>query len=201
MKKNLISKIDWKKCEDLVPAIIQDVNNGLVLMLGFMNREALTRTLKTKKVWFYSRSKKRLWMKGEVSGNILKFVSANSDCDSDTILLKANPTGPTCHNGTQSCFEENGVSNVFDELFEVISDRRKKMSAESYTAFLFKKGLNKICAKVKEESGEVIKAATCESQKRLIEESVDVLYHLFVLLVKKNVTLVKLKAEMKRRRK
>lgn len=199
--KDLILKIDWKKCDGLVPAIIQDSENGLVLMLGFMDSNALKKTFKTKKVWFYSRSKKRLWMKGEESGNFLKFISASLDCDRDTLLIKAKPAGPTCHNGTPTCFGENDISNIFDELFEVIADRRKKMPAESYTAFLFKKGLSKICAKVKEESGEVIKAAKQESKKRLVEESVDVLYHLFVLLAQKGVTLGRLKTEIKRRRK
>lgn len=201
MKEDFIPKINWGKYGGFVPAIIQDANNGLILMLGFMDREAISKTFKTKRVWFYSRSKKRLWMKGESSGNILKFVNASLDCDKDTVLIKAIPTGPTCHNGTLTCFGEEGISNIFDELYKVIADRRKKMPAGSYTSFLFKKGLNKICAKVKEESSEIIKAAKQESQKRLVEESVDVLYHLFVLLVQRNVTLEKLKAEIGQRRK
>lgn len=190
-----------KQEKDLLPAIIQDSRSGTVLMLGYMNQAALAKTLRTKRVWFYSRSKKRLWMKGETSGNILKFVSAKFDCDRDAILIKARPTGPVCHNGNFSCFREKEQIEIFKELYGVILSRKKSLPKNSYTASLFQQGLNKICSKVKEESGEVIQAAKKESQKRLIEESVDLLYHLFVLLAAKRVRFSQIVREIKRRRK
>lgn len=190
-----------KQEKSLLPAIIQDNRGGTMLMLGYMNIAALKKTLQTKRVWFYSRSKKRLWMKGETSGNILKFVSAKFDCDRDAILIKARPTGPVCHNGNFSCFREKEQRKIFEELYEVILSRKKSLPKNSYTASLFQQGLNKICSKVKEESGEVIQAAKKESQKRLIEESVDLLYHLFVLLAAKRVRFSQIVREIKRRRK
>lgn len=196
-----------KQEKGLIPAIIQDNRGGTVLMLGYMNHAALKKTLQTKRVWFYSRSKKRLWMKGETSGNILQFVSAEFDCDRDAILIKAQPTGPVCHNGNLSCFRERKERRIkiapspFTELYEAILSRKKSLPKGSYTASLFQKGLNKICAKVKEESGEVIRAAKQESQKRLAEESVDLLYHLFVLLVFKKIAFSKFLSEMLKRRK
>lgn len=185
----------------MIPAIIQDDRSGTVLMLGYMNQAALKKTLQTKKVWFYSRSKKRLWMKGETSGNILKFVSAKFDCDRDAILVKARPVGPVCHNNSFSCFREKEQMEIFKELYGVILSRKKLRPKDSYTASLFAKGLNKICAKVKEESGEVIRAAKKESRKRLTEESVDLLYHLFVLLAQKKISFSRVCREIKRRRK
>lgn len=194
--------IDWKKLESLLPAIIQDAYTKQVLMLGYMNRAAFAKTLRTKRVWFYSRSKKRLWMKGETSGNILRYKSFVFDCDKDALLIQAIPKGPTCHTRTPSCFGEAGSSEViFDELFNIIKSRKRTMQKKSYTAYLFRKGLSKICAKIKEESSEVIQAAKRESKKRLIEESVDLLYHLFVLLAKKNISFSQFCREIKRRRK
>ena len=194
---SLVSKIDWKKINGLIPVIIQDARTRLVLMLGYMNRAALRKTLTTKRVWFYSRTKKRLWMKGETSKNIIKFVGAKLDCDSDTLLIKALPTGSACHNGTSTCFNENYEdANIFDELYEVILSRKKAMPKNSYTAFLFRKGLKKMCAKIKEESAEVIKAAKRESKQRLVEEAADALFHLFVLLAQKNIGLGEIKKEL-----
>lgn len=190
-----------KREKGLIPAIIQDNRGGTVLMLGYMNRAALRGTFETKKVWFYSRSKKRLWMKGETSGNILKFVSVKFDCDRDAILIKVRPTGPVCHRGSFSCFRERIAPGLFEELYEVILSRKKSLPKGSYTASLFQKGLNKICAKVKEESGEVIRAAKKESKKRLIEESVDLIYHLLVLLASKKIAFSKFLLEMRKRRK
>lgn len=187
----------------LVPAIIQNATTGQVLMLGYMNQIALKKTLKERRVWFYSRSKRRLWMKGEVSKNILNFVSAKWDCDSDALLIKVIPAGPTCHTNAISCFskKQESFDCAFAELFETILDRKRKKPAGSYTAYLFKKGLSKICAKVAEESKEVIKAAKKETKKRLIEESVDLFYHTFVLLAQKGLDLGQLADEMRRRRK
>jgi len=194
-----LSKLDWKKGNGLLPAIIQHAKTRQVLMLGFMNEEALAKTLKTKKVWFYSRTKKRLWMKGETSKHILRVVDVKVDCDNDTLLISAIPNGPTCHTGAISCFDQDGKTFALADLFEVIESRKKANPKDSYTAYLFSKGLAKICAKVKEESGEVIKAATRETRKRLIEESVDVLYHLFVLLSHKKIGLEEIEKEAARR--
>jgi len=193
-------ELDWKKGNGLVPAIVQDAGTGIVLMLGYMNKEALTKTLDTKKVWFYSRSRERLWMKGESSGNTLALVDVKADCDRDTLLVKAIPHGPTCHTGAWSCFEDKQYQNILDELYGVITERKQKMPPGAYTTALFTEGLDKICAKVDEESGEVIEAAKNESKKRVIDESVDVLYHLFVLLVEREVSLAELLDEVRRRR-
>jgi len=193
-------ELDWKKGNGLVPAIVQDAGTGIVLMLGYMNKEALTKTLDTKKVWFYSRSRERLWMKGESSGNTLALVDVKADCDRDTLLVKAIPHGPTCHTGAWSCFEDKQYQNILDELYGVITERKQKMPGGAYTTALFTEGLDKICAKVDEESGEVIEAAKNESKKRVVDESVDLLYHLFVLLVEREVSLADLLDEVRRRR-
>ncbi|HBB02342.1 MAG: bifunctional phosphoribosyl-AMP cyclohydrolase/phosphoribosyl-ATP pyrophosphatase, phosphoribosyl-ATP pyrophosphohydrolase / phosphoribosyl-AMP cyclohydrolase [Candidatus Peregrinibacteria bacterium GW2011_GWF2_38_29] len=191
-----------KKIIGLIPAIIQDKNTSTVLMLGYMNQESFNKTLKKKRVWFYSRSKKRLWMKGETSGSILAFISAKFDCDNDAILIKAVPAGPTCHTGKTSCFEDEPDYLYFlKKLFELIKSRKKLMPKNSYTSYLFKKGLNKMCAKIKEESGEVILAAKKETKKRLIEESSDLLYHLMVLLASKKVDLKSIIEELQKRNK
>ncbi|MBU1992472.1 MAG: bifunctional phosphoribosyl-AMP cyclohydrolase/phosphoribosyl-ATP diphosphatase HisIE [Patescibacteria group bacterium] len=190
-------KINWKKIGNLVPAIIQDSKTMEVLMLGYMNKESLKRTIKTGKVWFYSRTKSRLWMKGEKSGNTLEVKNVKTDCDSDTLLIKAIPKGPTCHKGTKTCFSDN----IFEELYSVIESRKKEMPENSYTTSLFQEGINKICAKVEEESGEVIKAAKEETKKKVIEEGVDVIYHLFVLLAEKKVEISELTKEIRKRRK
>ncbi len=197
---DIVKKIDWKKVEGFVPAVIQSIVDGKVLMLGYMDKDALKRTLRTKKVWFYSRTKKRLWMKGESSGNILKFVSIDLDCDGDTLLVQVVPKGPTCHLGAVSCFGDETYGNALSELYAVIEKRKKDMPKGSYTVSLFKKGVDKICAKIVEESGEVIKAAQKESKKRLVEESVDLLYHLFVLDSYKGVDLEEIIAEIIKRK-
>lgn len=189
-----------QKFNGLIPSIIQNSRTGSVLMLGYMNQEAFQKTLKTKKIWFYSRSKKRLWMKGEASGNILKFVEAKIDCDKDALLISALPTGPVCHTGSVSCFGEEEKREMFEELYQIIQDRKEKMPQGSYTTSLFRAGMKKICQKIKEESSEVIVAAKNESKRRLIEESVDLLYHLFVLLGAKQIPFKILLTEMKKRR-
>jgi len=192
-------KINWKKIQNLVPAVIQSVVDGKVLMLGYMDKDALKKTLRTKKVWFYSRTKGRLWMKGETSGNILKVVNVRLDCDGDALLVEVIPKGNTCHLRTASCFGDAAYKDVFAGLYAVIDKRKKSMPKGSYTAFLFKKGIDKICAKVGEESGEVIKAAQKESKKRLVEESVDLLYHLFVLDSSKGVDFDEILSEIIKR--
>lgn len=192
-----------KKINGLVPAIIQNAKTGQVLMLGYMNQNAFKKTLKERRVWFYSRSKRRLWMKGEVSANILNFVGAQLDCDNDALLIKAIPAGPTCHTNAISCFskKQETFDDCFAQLYETILDRKIKKPKGSYTAYLLQKGTNKICAKIAEESAEVIKAARSETKKRLIEESVDLFYHTLVMLAQKNVNFCKLLAEFKKRRK
>lgn len=198
--RHLQSQLNWEKGNGLIPAIVQDAETGVVLMLGYMNGEALERTLETEKVWFYSRSKGRLWMKGETSGNTLDLVHMKADCDNDALLVKALPQGPTCHTGSKSCFNESKAYDILTELYAVLTERKGNMPKGSYTAALFTEGLDKICEKVSEESNEVIHAAKKESKQRTIEESVDVLYHLFVLLVQKGVEFPELIQEVKRRR-
>lgn len=203
MNKKLLKQVDWKKMNNLIPAIIQDSNGLRVLMLGYMNEESLKKTLEDERVWFYSRSKKRLWMKGETSGNFLTVKNIYLDCDQDTLLITVKPEGPVCHTGEKDCF---GIGNewfgleAFAALFELIEERKKLMPEGSYTTSLFKEGLNKICAKIGEESGEVIKAATKETKGRLVSESVDLMYHLFVLLVERGLSLKQLLKEINRRR-
>ncbi len=197
--KNLIRTIDWNKGNGLTPAVVQDADTGTVLMLGYMNRESLAKTIETKKVWFYSRSKKRLWMKGETSGNYLNLFKIAVDCDGDVLLIQVKPKGPTCHTGQTSCFgfEQMNVNR----LFAIIEKRKAYPYKGSYTASLLQAGVFKICSKVAEESGEVIKAATRESKKRLIEEGADLLYYLMVLLVSKDVKIAELNRELQKRRK
>jgi phosphoribosyl-ATP pyrophosphohydrolase/phosphoribosyl-AMP cyclohydrolase len=194
-------ELNWEKENGLIPAVVQDSETGVVLMLGYMNEEALRRTLDTKRVWFYSRSKRRLWMKGETTGNILELVDIKTDCDNDALLVRALPYGPACHTGSMSCFKETKVPDILSELYGVIAERKRAMPSDSYTAELCRKGLAKICEKVREESEELIQAAKKESRRRIVEESVDVLYHLFVLLVQQGVRFSDLVGEVKRRRK
>lgn len=200
MKKLNLKKLNFKKLNGLIPAIIQDAQTNQVLMLGFMNEKALKATMTTGLVTFWSRSKNRLWQKGETSGNYLKVSSIYSDCDNDTILVKAQPIRPTCHTGAYSCFSSEKEKDIIRELFRVIKERKQNRPANSYTTTLFNAGLKKINAKIKEESAEVVKAANHETKKRLIEESVDLIYHLFVLLAYKNIKLTEVEKEMKKRR-
>ncbi len=203
MKNIDVQKLDFEKMNGLIPAIVQDNQTLTVLMLGFMNKEAFKKTLKDKKVTFYSRTRKKIWQKGETSGNYLKVVSISLDCDNDCILIKANPAGPTCHTGKYSCFEDNQKNNLafVEDLFELIKNRKKYLPKGSYTSSLFVEGLTKILEKVEEESTEVINAAKNESKQRLIEESCDLIYHMFVLLAKKNIEIDEIADELKKRNK
>lgn len=185
----------------LIPAIIQDESTNAVLMLGYMNSEALKKTRATKKVWFYSRSKNRLWQKGETSKNYLQVMSIKFDCDKDALLIKAKPAGPTCHNGNYSCFKEKSNINPIVKLFATIEERKNNLPKNSYTTSLFCGGINKIIGKLMEETTEVINASLRETKKRLIEEAVDLLYHLFVLLSEKNIRLEEIFKEIERRHK
>ncbi len=181
-----------KYADGLVPAIIQDANTKSVLMMGFMNQEAVDVTLSQQKVTFYSRSKSRLWTKGEESGNFLNFVSMAVDCDNDTLLIQANPVGPVCHNGTDTCWgAANNPSNTdfLNTLEGVIAQRKSAAADTSYVASLFAKGINKIAQKVGEEAVEVVIEAKDNNEKLFLDESADLLFHYLILLQAKGNTL------------
>ena len=184
-------KIDFSKTNNkLIPAIIQDDETKSVLMLGYMNKDSIDKTKKTKKVTFYSRSKKRLWTKGEESGNYLNFISMKIDCDNDTLLIKAKPYGPTCHEGFDTCWKENNyISYGFlSDLEKVIEDRYNDINnRKSYISSLFKEGINKIAQKVGEEAVETIIEAKNNEKERFLNESADLLFHLLILLKAKGV--------------
>lgn len=193
-------KLNFKKLDGLIPAIVQDSSTMQVLMLGFMNEEAYKKTKMTGRVTFWSRTKKRLWEKGETSGNYLRVIDIKTDCDNDSLLIVAKPEGPTCHKGKYSCFGDKENNALFlNELFDLIKNRRENRPKKSYTTSLFNKGLNEILKKVGEESVEIIIAAKNETKKRLTEETGDLLYHLFVLLAEKEVNLNEVIAELIRR--
>ena len=200
-------KIDFEKCGGLVPAIIQDAKTRNVLMLGYMNQEALEKTMETKKVTFWSRSRNCLWTKGETSGNFLNLVSIKVDCDNDTLLVRANPMGPTCHKGTDNCWGEenkplNNGSNpllFLSELQDFIDRRHEEMPEGSYTTSLFKDGVNRIAQKVGEEALETVIEATNGSSEKLVYEASDMIYHLIVLLTSKGLRIEDVAAELAKR--
>ena len=176
-------KIDFDKNNGLIPAIIQDSKTDKVLMLAYMNQESVDKTRNEKKVTFFSRSRQRLWTKGETSGNFLLLNEILLDCDGDTLLIKATPTGPVCHTGADTCFKEsNQLSNFLLKLEEIINDRKSASPEKSYTAKLFNKGISKIAQKVGEEAVEVVIEAIAGNKQLVAEESADLLYHLLVLL-------------------
>ncbi|MBC3758942.1 bifunctional phosphoribosyl-AMP cyclohydrolase/phosphoribosyl-ATP diphosphatase HisIE [Hyunsoonleella sp. SJ7] len=188
----------------LVPAIIQDATTKNVLMLGYMNEEAYLKTLDTKKVTFFSRSKQRLWTKGEESGNFLNLVDIKNDCDNDTLLVKVSPVGPTCHTGTDTCWKEENSSNFgfFSTLENVIAERvANKDTAKSYVASLFSKGINKVAQKVGEEAVETVIEAMDNNDELFLYESADLLFHYLMLLQAKGFTLKDIEAELKGRHK
>ena len=198
-------KIDFDKLGNgLVPAIIQDNTTNKVLMLGFMNEEALDKTQKEGKVTFFSRTKNRLWTKGEESGNFLNVVSIASDCDNDTLLIKVDPIGPTCHTGADTCWNE--VNKMNDVMFlkhlqDFIDNRKEEMPEGSYTTSLFKKGTRKITQKVGEEAVETIIGAMANDDENFLYEGADLLYHLIVLLTHKGYRIEDLANELKKRHK
>lgn len=195
-------EIDFHKMNGLVPAIVQDAVTKNVLMLGFMNQEAYEKTIETQKVTFWSRSRNCLWTKGETSGNFLRLVSIQNDCDNDTLLVKAHPCGPTCHKGTDTCWGEENRLNPMEflsELQDFIDKRRKDMPEGSYTTSLFKKGVNKIAQKMGEEAVETIIEATNGSNEKLIYEASDMLYHLIVLLSDKGLRIEDVALELAKR--
>ncbi len=186
-------KIDFTKNNDgLAPAIIQDATTNNVLMLGYMNQESYDTTITTKKVTFYSRSKKRLWTKGEESGNFLNLVAIKEDCDNDTLLIKVNPVGPTCHKGTDTCWNESNKSNYgfLSVLEDTIQNRKENQQNEnSYVASLFRKGINKIAQKVGEEAIETVIEAKDANDGLFMNESADLLFHYLILLQAKGFKL------------
>ncbi|WP_262627053.1 bifunctional phosphoribosyl-AMP cyclohydrolase/phosphoribosyl-ATP diphosphatase HisIE [Winogradskyella tangerina] len=186
-------EIDFNKNKDgLVPVIIQDVETKVVLMLGYMNDEAYLKTLETKKVTFFSRSKQRLWTKGETSGNFLELVSIKNDCDKDTLLIQVNPIGPTCHTGTDTCWNEDNKQSFgfLTELENIITSRVENAdSKKSYVASLFEKGINKIAQKVGEEAVEVVIEAKDDNDDLFLNESADLLFHYLMLLKAKGFQL------------
>lgn len=195
-------QIDFEKLQGLVPAIVQDATTKNVLMLGFMNEEALQKTLTTKKVTFWSRSRQCLWTKGETSGNFLHLVSMKADCDNDTLLVLAHPDGPTCHKGTDTCWGEENKKNpllFLSELQDFINRRHEEMPEGSYTTSLFQKGVNRIAQKVGEEALETVIEATAGTSDKLIYEASDMLYHLTVLLTAKGLRIEDVAEELAKR--
>lgn len=198
--------------QGLVPVIAQDINTGQVLMLGYMSPGSLKRTVEGTQVWFYSRSREDLWHKGEVSGNYLNLREAHVDCDADTLLLKVEPDGPTCHTGETSCFftplegmpesfqHHEAGSGILEELFALVQDRKKEMPEGSYTAELLQAGIGRIAQKVIEEAGESAIAATQEETENLPGEVADLLYHVLVLLAATGVTPQQVWQELRNRR-
>jgi phosphoribosyl-ATP pyrophosphohydrolase/phosphoribosyl-AMP cyclohydrolase len=205
MKLEDVDTLDWDKGAGLLPAVVQDVSSGAVLMLGYMNRDALRATLADKRVTFFSRSKNRLWTKGETSGNFLNVVDVYPDCDNDALLVIADPEGPTCHTGTRSCFGEvntdASILAFLARLEAVIAQRVRDRPDGSYTARLWAEGPARIAQKVGEEGVEVALAAVTQPDARLIGEAADLLYHLALLLKSRNLSLADAVRELEERHK
>ena len=198
---NSVANLAWEKMDGLLPAIVQDAVSGKVLMQGFMNQKALTKTLEDGKVTFFSRSKQRLWMKGESSGHTLELVSVAADCDSDSLLVLAKPNGPTCHTGTESCWSEDNASDFtfLADLERLLAARKAADPDSSYTASLYNKGIKRIAQKVGEEGVETALAATVQDTDELKNEAADLLYHLTVLLQASDCSLSDVIAVLKAR--
>ncbi|WP_298395452.1 bifunctional phosphoribosyl-AMP cyclohydrolase/phosphoribosyl-ATP diphosphatase HisIE [Flavobacterium sp.] len=193
--------LNFDKSNGLLPVIIQDNQTQQVLMLGYMDEAAFEKTKAENRVTFFSRSKNRLWTKGETSGNFLDVVSIKEDCDSDALLIQVNPNGPTCHNGTTSCFATEPSVSFLNQLESTIEDRISNPTSESYVASLFKKGINKIAQKVGEEAVELVIEAKDDNQDLFIGEAADLLFHYLLLLQAKNLKLNDIEQELQRRMK
>lgn len=193
--------LDFDKMDGLVPAIIQDSRTLKVLMLGFMNKEAYEKTVETGKVTFWSRTKQRLWTKGETSGNTLTVVDIKADCDNDTLLIKAIPAGPVCHTGSDTCWNEKNQNPIMflSELQRFIEKRHEEMPEGSYTTSLFKSGCGRMAQKVGEEAIESVIEAMANNNERLIYEASDMIYHLIVLLTSKGLKIEDLAQELQKR--
>lgn len=184
-----ITKLNFEKSDGLIVCVVQDAISDKVLMVGYMNKEALLKTLETKLVTFYSRSKKRLWTKGETSNNYLNLVEIITDCDTDALLVKANPTGPVCHTGNDTCFNEINSSFSLKYLEQIIRDRISNPSPDSYTSTLLKQGINKVAQKVGEEAVELVIEAKDDDKEKFLNEAADLTYHYLLLLAAKDVSL------------
>ncbi|WP_217512133.1 bifunctional phosphoribosyl-AMP cyclohydrolase/phosphoribosyl-ATP diphosphatase HisIE [Vibrio metschnikovii] len=199
----LVERIDWQKVDGLIPAIVQDFDSSQVLMMGYMNPEALEVTLTTKQVTFYSRSKQRLWTKGETSGHVLQLRNLALDCDQDTLLVKVNPIGPTCHTGTMTCWDgdsqEESQMVWLHQLEQLLAARQSADPESSYTASLYASGTKRIAQKVGEEGVEVALAAATGDKAELISESADLIYHLLVLLQDQGLALSDVIDKLKQR--
>lgn len=195
--------IDFEKGNGLVPAVVQDARTGKILMLGYMNEKAYDKTLKDGKVTFFSRSRQQLWTKGETSGNFLYLEEVLIDCDGDTILIKANPAGPVCHTGSDTCFDEQNSANALflHYLQQVIAERKSSTADKSYTRSLFDKGINKIAQKVGEEAVELVIEAKDDDDDLFKNEAADLLYHFLVLLEAKDIRLSEVVEVLKSRHK
>jgi len=196
--------LDWGKGDGLIPAVVQDATTGQVLMLGYMNRDSLLATVQSGNVTFFSRSRGRIWVKGETSGNFLKLVSIVPDCDDDSLLVLANPIGPTCHEGTQSCFGDTVATKAkhlsfLGKLEDVIAQRIVEKPEGSYTARIWAQGPTRIAQKVGEEGVEVALAAVTQEDDRLLGESADLLFHLALLLKSRNLSLTQAVKELEQR--
>jgi len=200
-----ISKLKFDE-RGLIPAIVQDVRTREVLTLAYMNAESFARTVETKETWFWSRSRNKLWHKGETSGNTQKVVELLLDCDGDAIVVLVDPAGPACHTGARSCFDSAGTAQLIttdqllDRLYDLVKEREQTRPTGSYTTYLFNEGLDKILKKLGEESTETIVAAKNNEDERLISEVADLVYHLIVLLVARGISLDQIRAELGRRR-
>lgn len=197
-----IEQLTWTKMDGLIPCIIQNAKNSRVLMLGYMNREALEKTIATKLVTFYSRSKNRLWTKGETSGNFLSLVDIVTDCDQDSLLIQALPSGPCCHLNTASCFNTDKILplDIISDLENCIQQRKQSTDKTSYTKELFNAGLTRMAQKIGEEGVEVALAATTGTNEDLYQESADLIYHLLVVLAAKNLNFMGVANILKQRR-
>ncbi len=198
-----MKSLDFKKMNGLIPAIVQDTRTKTVLMLGFMNEEAYQTTVETKKVTFFSRTKQQIWTKGESSGNVLHVEKILADCDHDTLLIKANPAGPTCHTGEETCFGETNKNDIYflQYLQNFINKRFKEKPKDSYTTSLFEEGVNRMAQKVGEEAVETVIEATNGTDDNFIYEASDLLYHLIVLLTSKGFEIEDLAQELRKRHK
>ncbi len=201
MNESDIAKLDWDKSGGLLPAVVQDARSGAVLMLGYMNREALMQTQSSRKVTFFSRSRQRLWTKGESSGNFLSLTSIHADCDNDTLLVLAEPAGPTCHLGTQSCFGDASMPSLafLGDLDALVARRERERPQGSYTTRLFADGVRRIAQKVGEEGVETALAAVVQDDSALLGEAADLVFHLLVLLRARGLDLSQVAGQLKAR--
>ncbi|ELJ8838033.1 bifunctional phosphoribosyl-AMP cyclohydrolase/phosphoribosyl-ATP diphosphatase HisIE [Vibrio parahaemolyticus] len=202
---SLSERINWEKVDGLVPAIVQDFQSSQVLMMGYMNQDALAKTAETGQVTFFSRTKERLWTKGETSGNVLQLVNISLDCDNDTLLVRVNPIGPTCHTGTTTCWDgdaqEESQMVWLHQLEQLLAARKSADPDSSYTASLYARGTKRISQKVGEEGVEVALAATSGDKAELVCESADLIYHLLVLLQDQGLSMNDVVNKLKERHK